>query len=111
MLFSAIADLSKRKESELLVVPFWEKPTAATPLKTLAPVVKPPILAKDFTGKEGETEGCVDWREEEGVCAIVDFTWPCGDEWEAIGDGIGARMIFNPLCCEELVAVTFDGDG
>ena len=54
MLFSAIADLSKRKEAELVAVPFWEKPTPATPLKTLATVVKPPILAKDFTGREGE---------------------------------------------------------
>ncbi len=54
MLFAAITDLSKRKEAELIVVPFWEKPTPATPLKSLAVAVKPPILAKDFTGKEGE---------------------------------------------------------
>lgn len=56
MLFSTIADISKRQEAELIALPFWEKPKGATSFgKTLEALVKPPINAKDFTGKEGES--------------------------------------------------------
>ena len=58
MLFSAIPQLIKRKEAELIVVPFWErqkKPKAATALgSVLTSIVKAPIEAGDFTGKKGE---------------------------------------------------------
>lgn len=58
MLFSAIDQLSKRKDAELIVFPFWhqqKKPKAAAVLGTFQNVVKPPIAAGDFEGKAGET--------------------------------------------------------
>ncbi|MCC5832983.1 MAG: leucyl aminopeptidase [Chlamydiales bacterium] len=58
MLFSATAQLSQRKEAELIVFPFWQrqkKPTAAAPLQTFSALAKAPIEAGDFTGKQGET--------------------------------------------------------
>ena len=57
MLFSAVSQLSKRKEAELLVLPFWEmqkKPKAASALGSLASHAKLPIEAGDFKGKSGE---------------------------------------------------------
>lgn len=56
MIFSTIPDINKRNDAEMLVLPFWEKPKMATPFgKKLESFVKPPISAKDFTGKESET--------------------------------------------------------
>lgn len=58
MLFSSIADFTKRKEADLLVFPFWEgdkKAVAAAPLGSFAAILKEPLEAKDFVGKEGDT--------------------------------------------------------
>ncbi len=58
MIFSAIPQFTKRKEAQLIVLPFWQtqknpKPAAAIgPFSSLA---KSPIDSGDFTGKQGET--------------------------------------------------------
>jgi hypothetical protein len=57
MLFSATPELAKRKESELIVFPFWQKqkkPSPAATLNTFSSLAKTPIDAGDFTGKLGE---------------------------------------------------------
>ncbi len=57
MLFSALAQLEKRKETDLIVIPFWEgqnRPKAATPLGKLEKKMHLPLEMKDFKGKEGE---------------------------------------------------------
>lgn len=58
MIFSAIPQLTQRKEAELIVLPFWQGPKkakAAAALNSLSNLVKLPIDAGDFTGKCGET--------------------------------------------------------
>lgn len=62
MLFSTIEQISKRKNADLIVVPFWEghkkgsqvaRPAAV--LTTFRDLLKPALEAGDFTGKAGET--------------------------------------------------------
>jgi len=67
MLFSVVADISKRGDGALLALPFWEKPKAAAPLgKKLEALVKLPIVAKDFLGKEEESVLLYSGEEKEG---------------------------------------------
>ena len=57
MQFTSVADPKKRKEAELIAIPFWEqknRPKAASPLGEFSQVVKPPIASGDFSGQEGE---------------------------------------------------------
>lgn len=57
MLFSTLFELSKRKEAELIVLPFWKLqkgPKAAAVFGDLQKKVLAPIETKDFSGKEGE---------------------------------------------------------
>lgn len=58
MKFSAVDSLSKRKKSDLLVVPFVQnakkKPEAAASASPLAKFWKTPIETGDFEGKDGE---------------------------------------------------------
>lgn len=57
MLFSVVAQLSKRKEAELMAVPFWEKQNRAkeaAPIEKLLHFLSAPLESKDFKGKEGE---------------------------------------------------------
>lgn len=55
--FSVVADLKNRKESDLLVLPFWqekEKIKAVAPIGKLDAYIKAPLEASDFKAKEGE---------------------------------------------------------
>lgn len=57
MNFAALADLSKRKHSDAVVLPFWKgkkNAEAAADLGKLKELVRGPVDAHDFTGKEGE---------------------------------------------------------
>lgn len=74
MLFSAIAQLTKRKEADLIVFPFWErqkKAKAAATLSTFSSLVKAPIDAGDFAGKEGETLLLYTKGSKEKRCLLV----------------------------------------
>lgn len=58
MLFSAVAQLGKRKEADLIVFPFWKMKKKAKPaadLGTFSSSAKIPIDAGDFSGAQGET--------------------------------------------------------
>ncbi len=59
MQFFAQPALTKRKEADLLVLPFWEgngqkKPKGAATYSSFASLIAPPLEQKDFSGKEGE---------------------------------------------------------
>lgn len=57
MLFSSVEQLSKRKEADILVCPFWEnqkKPKAASELGPLQALLKPLIDSGDFAARLGE---------------------------------------------------------
>ncbi|NGX61500.1 MAG: putative cytosol aminopeptidase [Chlamydiae bacterium] len=57
MQISAVPEINKRKESDLIVFPFWYQkkgPKAAASLGTFQATAKTPIEAKDFSGKSGE---------------------------------------------------------
>ncbi|MFZ0565192.1 MAG: leucyl aminopeptidase [Chlamydiales bacterium] len=74
MIFSAIPQLTKRKEAELIVLPFWEKqkkPKEAASLGTLDSAVKPLIDAGDFTGREGEVAFAYPKRGKEKRCLLL----------------------------------------
>ncbi|MEZ5314593.1 MAG: leucyl aminopeptidase [Chlamydiales bacterium] len=58
MLFSAVTRLGQRKEADIIIFPFWQKQKKSVPaalLETFSDLVKFPVDAKDFNGKEGET--------------------------------------------------------
>lgn len=58
MLFSSVAQLSKRKEADLIVLPFWQsskKAKEAAQLESFASYVSHPLLTGDFKGKKGES--------------------------------------------------------
>ncbi len=74
MLFSAVPQLAKRKEAELIVFPFWQGAKKAKPaavLSTFSSSVELPIDAKDFTGKQGETLLLYIKGEKEKRCMLV----------------------------------------
>lgn len=55
--FTIISNLDQRKESDLLVLPFWKEKKgahAAAEIGSFAKSAALPIKAQDFTGKEGE---------------------------------------------------------
>lgn len=61
MLFSSVPSLIKRKDAELIVVPFWQKQTKqkssaypAASLGSFAGLLKAPLNSNDFTGRQGE---------------------------------------------------------
>lgn len=57
MLFSATPQLTKRKDAELIVFPFWQlkkRPKAAASLGTFSPYVRTVVDTGDFSGKQGE---------------------------------------------------------
>lgn len=58
MLFTAIPSLNERKEADLIVIPFWERPRkakAAALITSFQADVMSPIEVGDFKGKAGET--------------------------------------------------------
>ncbi len=57
MLFSVEPKIEKRREAELLAIPFWhhgQKAKSAMPLGKIEQSLKPALFSKDFNGKEGE---------------------------------------------------------
>lgn len=57
MIFAALADLEKRKHSDLVVLPLWKgkkHAIAAADYGKLKALISAPIEAEDFLGKEGE---------------------------------------------------------
>lgn len=74
MLFTATPQLSKRKEADLIVFPFWQrqkKPSPATSLNTFSALAKSPIDSGDFTGKQGETLLLYTKGSKEKRCMLV----------------------------------------
>ncbi len=66
MLFSSVDQLNKRKEAELIILPFWKSPkrgpkngarakSAATLSAALESLLKPALESGDFDGTSGET--------------------------------------------------------
>ncbi len=59
MLFSAVEQLSKRKDAELIVLPFWQKQKKsakpAAQFKEFEELIKPALQSGDFEGNAGET--------------------------------------------------------
>jgi len=72
-LFSAVAQLEKRKEADILVVPFWgkNKPKSAASLGSLENKLRSPLDMKDFHGKEGEIFFLYLQGEKEKRCVLL----------------------------------------
>jgi leucyl aminopeptidase len=57
MQWTSFKNVKERKSADVLLLPFWQgKKSAEAAFKagTLAPLIKPPLTANDFHGKEGE---------------------------------------------------------
>lgn len=63
--------LKSRREAELIVFPFWENAKAAASEGTLKKFMQPPISAKDFHGKRGETAIVYLNGEKEKRCLLL----------------------------------------
>ena len=62
MEFTYQPHLDKRKQADLLVVPFWKKEKTvrcAADCKELDGVIAAPLSTEDFTGKEGKSSSCM----------------------------------------------------
>ena len=65
------AKLKSRARAELIVLPFLDKGRACAPLGALEKRVAPPITAKDFTGKRGESSLLYWSGEKEGRALLI----------------------------------------
>lgn len=87
MLFSAIARFEKRNKADVCVIPFWKKgsaPKAACVLGELESILKHPLEAGDFTGKEGELLLSYLPKNKESRALLVGL----GDEEKITVDGL-----------------------
>ena len=82
MLFSSVDQLNKRKEAELLVLPFWRSPkkgsknvtrakSAATLGAALESLIKPVLESGDFGGESGETVLVYMQGQKEPRCLLL----------------------------------------
>jgi len=97
MLFSATSQLTKRKDAELIVFPFWQrqkKPKAAAVLGPFSSLIKSPIDAGDFTGKQGETILLYTKGSKEKRCMLVGL----GKEENLTVDGL--RQTYSNIAKE-----------
>ncbi len=72
--FLAAANIDKRKEADLLVLPFWQGKKKAEPAATFSSFAdhyNSPIDLKDFSGKEGETTLLFMQQEQEPRLALL----------------------------------------